>query len=60
VAHGRRQRARSRIAELLAQEDLPLSVIKATLTEQMENLDNSQQDAQDLKDMLGTLVDFLR
>jgi len=52
--------ARSRIAELLAQEDLPLSVIKATLTEQMENLDNSQQDAQDLKDMLGTLVDFLR
>ena len=52
--------ARRKIKQLLAERDETFSVIKATLLEQMEGLDTSEEDGQDTKDMLGTLVEFLR
>jgi beta-catenin-like protein 1 len=51
--------ARFRIVKLLGQEDVQLSDVKATLVEQMKNLDTSQREGQDLKDMLGALVDIM-
>ena len=52
--------SRRKIKQLLAERDETLSVIKATLLDQMEGLDTSEEDGRDTKDMLGTLVEFLR
>lgn len=52
--------ARRKIKQLLAEQDDTLEVIKATLTDQMQGLDTEEEDGKDMKDMLGTLVEFLQ
>lgn len=52
--------ARRKIKQLLAERDETFSVIEATLSEQMEGIDSDEEDGRDTKDMLGTLVEFLR
>ena len=52
--------ARRKIKQLLAEQDDTLEVIKATLTDQMQGLDTEEEDGNDMKDMLGTLVEFLQ
>lgn len=52
--------ARRKIKQLLAEQDDTLEVIKATLTEQIQALDTEEEDGKDMKDMLGTLVEFLQ
>ncbi|KAH7121313.1 Catenin-beta-like protein [Dactylonectria macrodidyma] len=50
--------AQRKIKQLLAERDEGLGVIGATLREQLEALDTTEEN-QDTKDMLGTLVDFV-
>lgn len=52
--------ARRKIKQLLAEQDGTLEVIKATLQDQIQGLDTEEEDGQDMKDMLGTLVEFLQ
>ena len=52
--------ARRKIKQLLAERDETFAAVKATLVEQMEGLDTNEVDGQDVKDMLGTLVEFLQ
>lgn len=52
--------ARRRIKHSLDERDETLSTLKATLSEQIQGLDTSEEDGQDMKDMLGTLVEFLK
>jgi beta-catenin-like protein 1 len=52
--------ARRKIKQLLAEQDDTLEVIKATLQDQIQGLDTEEEDGQDMKDMLGTLVEFLQ
>ena len=52
--------ARRRIKQLLAERDETFAVIKATLSEQIEGLDTETEEGRDMKDILGTLVEFLR
>lgn len=52
--------ARRKIKQLLAEQDDTLEVVKATLLDHIQGLDVEEEDGQDLKDMLGTLVEFLQ
>jgi beta-catenin-like protein 1 len=52
--------ARRKIKQLLAEQDEDLGTIKPILVEQLEALDITEEDGQELKDMLATLVEFLR
>jgi beta-catenin-like protein 1 len=52
--------ARRRIRQLFAERDETFAVIKATLSEQIEGLDTETEEGRDTKDILGTLVEFLR
>ncbi|OJD17629.1 hypothetical protein AJ78_02279 [Emergomyces pasteurianus Ep9510] len=51
--------AKLKIKTLLSDRDEDLSVIKATLQEQLNGLDETSTDEMDTKDMLGTLLQFL-
>ncbi|KAL2003063.1 hypothetical protein VTN02DRAFT_5141 [Thermoascus thermophilus] len=51
--------AKKKIESLLADRDEDLSLIKATLQEQMEGLGDEEPGERDLKDMLSTLMQFL-
>lgn len=52
--------ARRKIKASLAERDETFSVLEATLSEQIAGLDVSEEEGQDMKDMLGTLVEFLK
>lgn len=52
--------ARRKIKQSFAERDETFSVLGATLSEQIQGLDTSEEDGQDMKDMLGTLVEFLK
>lgn len=52
--------ARRKIKQLLAEQDDTLEIIKATLIDQIQGLDTEEEDGKDMKDMLGTLVEFLQ
>ena len=52
--------ARQRIKKLLAEQDEDLGSVGRTISEQMEALDTEHEDSKDMKDMLGTLVEFLQ
>ena len=52
--------ARRKIKASLTERDETFSVLKATLSEQIAGLDVSEEEGQDMKDMLGTLVEFLK
>ncbi|KAJ4175142.1 hypothetical protein NW754_005562 [Fusarium falciforme] len=51
--------AARKIRQLLAERDEKLSVIGATLKEQLDGLDTAEEN-QDLRDMLSTLVEFVQ
>ncbi|PGH14552.1 hypothetical protein AJ80_05872 [Polytolypa hystricis UAMH7299] len=51
--------AKAKIKRLLSDRDEDLSVVKATLQEQLSGLEDASEDEQDTKDMLGTLLQFL-
>ncbi|CAM1501143.1 Fc.00g103050.m01.CDS01 [Cosmosporella sp. VM-42] len=51
--------ARRKIKQLLAERDEVLGVIGATLKEQLDGLDTTEEN-QDMRDMLGTLVEFVQ
>ncbi|PKX90331.1 beta-catenin-like protein 1 [Aspergillus novofumigatus IBT 16806] len=51
--------AKQKIISLLADRDEDLSIIKATLKEQMEGLADDEPGQKDHKEMLGTLLQFL-
>lgn len=51
--------AKRKITQLLAERDEALGVIGATLKEQLEGLDTTEEN-QDMRDMLGTLVEFVQ
>ncbi|KAF7552369.1 hypothetical protein G7046_g7427 [Stylonectria norvegica] len=51
--------ATKRIKQLLAERDETLGVIGATLKDQLDGLDDTEEN-QDTKDMLGTLVEFVQ
>ncbi|KAL1964533.1 hypothetical protein VTN77DRAFT_6830 [Rasamsonia byssochlamydoides] len=50
--------AKSKISSLLADRDEDLSLIRKTLQEQMDGLGDEDPGEKDLKDMLGTLMQF--
>ncbi|KAF4125962.1 beta-catenin-like protein 1 [Geosmithia morbida] len=52
--------ARRKIKQLLAERDETLAVFHTTLSEQRDGLDTSEEDGQDMKEMLGTLLEFLQ
>lgn len=52
--------AKQKIKRLLGERDEGLEVIRATILEQLEGLDTAEEDSRDMKDMLDTLVGFLR
>ncbi|EEH18810.2 hypothetical protein PABG_01129 [Paracoccidioides brasiliensis Pb03] len=52
--------AKSKINTLLSDHDENLEVIKATLQEQLNDLDETSTDEEDTREMLGTLLQFLR
>lgn len=52
--------ARRKIKQLLAERDETIASIHATLSEQRDGLDVSEEDGQDMREMLGTLLDFLK
>lgn len=49
-----------RVKKLLAERDETLAVARATLSEQIDGLDTSEEDGRDMKDMLETLIEFLQ
>ncbi|KAM5460564.1 hypothetical protein MferCBS49748_007645 [Microsporum ferrugineum] len=51
--------AKAKVESLMADQDEDLSSIRATLQEQLSGLDDSEQDYQDTKDILNTLMSFL-
>ncbi|OJJ48119.1 hypothetical protein ASPZODRAFT_130048 [Penicilliopsis zonata CBS 506.65] len=51
--------AKKKIQSVLADRDETLSLIRATLQEQMEGLQDDEPEQKDVKDMLGTLLQFL-
>ncbi|KFA77946.1 hypothetical protein S40288_08295 [Stachybotrys chartarum IBT 40288] len=51
--------ARSKIQQLLAAQNENWDTLKRTISEQIEGLDAMEEDSQELKDMLTTLVEFL-
>lgn len=51
--------ARRTIKQLLGRRDESFADIKATLREQINNLDDGQEDGKHMSDMLGTLIEFL-
>ncbi|KAJ5096335.1 hypothetical protein NUU61_005691 [Penicillium alfredii] len=51
--------AKKKVVSLLADRDEDLSLIKATLQEQLEGLGEDEPGQNDFKDMLGTLLQFL-
>ncbi|KAK0386670.1 hypothetical protein NLU13_6505 [Sarocladium strictum] len=52
--------ARAKIKKLLAERDESLDTLKATLTDQLKEMDSTDEKSQDLRDMLGTLIEFLQ
>ena len=51
--------AKKRIKKLLAERDESLDALKVIIQEQMEGLDTTEEENQDMKDMLSTLLEFL-
>ncbi|KAL1958812.1 hypothetical protein VTO42DRAFT_3649 [Malbranchea cinnamomea] len=51
--------AKSRIETLLSDQDQDLTVIRATLEEQLSGLEDSSSEDQEAKDMLRTLIQFV-
>ena len=52
--------ARARIKKLLADRDESLNTLKLTIEEQLKEMDSTDEKSQDMRDMLGTLVEFLQ
>ncbi|KAF2424950.1 DUF1716 domain protein [Tothia fuscella] len=52
--------AKKKVVNLLAERDETLADIKATLQDQMEGATDENEEAQLVKEMLGTLVEFLK
>jgi beta-catenin-like protein 1 len=52
--------ARKKVVRLLAEQDEDLSYIRKTLQEQLNGVTDQDEEAKGFKDMLGTLVDFLK
>ncbi|PFH59225.1 hypothetical protein XA68_12656 [Ophiocordyceps unilateralis] len=52
--------ARKRIQKLLAERDENLDTMAATIKEQREALDTTEEDSRDMSDMLDTLLELLR
>lgn len=52
--------ARTTIKKLLAERDETLDTLKATLADQLKQMDSTDEKGQDLRDMLGTLIEFLQ
>lgn len=53
--------AKSKIKDLLSDQDQDLGVIKATIQEQLSDIeeDSDDQEARDTREMLATLLQFL-